>query len=49
MSRQNKLRKKRTARQVATHEVLVDDKGKTSIGQRKKGPRVPWGQPGGRK
>ena len=39
MSRQNKLRKKESMRQVATHEMVEDKTGKMVMGQRKKGPR----------
>jgi len=45
MSRQNKLRNKRTARQRTTREVYMKD-GKPVFGPRKRGPRLPWGQPG---
>ena len=48
MSRQRKMRNKRTARQVATHEMIEDKDGKMTMGPRRKGPRLPWGQPGTR-
>jgi hypothetical protein len=44
MSRQNKRRNKRTARAVATHEVIEKD-GKLMLGKRKRGPQLPWGRP----
>jgi hypothetical protein len=45
MSRQSKLRNKRTARAWATREHIEAEHGKMKLGPRKRGPRVPWGMP----